>query len=62
MTSLNPVMPVGAQVPEGLRRTGFPPEAQERTLEVLGEVGLPHPAATARLIRTSSPAACDNAC
>ncbi|MCL2782000.1 MAG: ABC transporter ATP-binding protein [Actinomycetia bacterium] len=50
MTSLNPVMHVGAQVTEGLRAHGWSkPDAARRALEVLGEVGLPTPAKLLRL-------------
>ncbi len=50
MTSLNPVMRVGAQVLEGLTAHGWAkPDAQQRVVEVLGEVGLPNPAGLARL-------------
>jgi oligopeptide/dipeptide ABC transporter ATP-binding protein len=50
MTSLNPVMRVGTQVSEGLTAHGWSKQAaRERTLEVLGEVGLPSPQKLARL-------------
>ncbi len=50
MTSLNPMMRVGTQVREGLRAHGWSrDDASRRTLEVLGEVGLPSPTSTARL-------------
>ncbi|MQA96192.1 MAG: ATP-binding cassette domain-containing protein [Streptosporangiales bacterium] len=50
MTSLNPLTRVGAQVAEGLTAHGWTKvRARSRTLEVLAEVGLPSPAAIARL-------------
>jgi oligopeptide/dipeptide ABC transporter ATP-binding protein len=50
MTSLNPVMRIGAQVTEGLRAHGWTKEAaRDRALEVLGEVGLPGPRSLMRL-------------
>ncbi len=50
MTSLNPVMRVGRQVAEVLTAHGWSrAEAQKRTVEVLGEVGLPSPEKLARL-------------
>ncbi len=64
MTSLNPVMRIGSQVTEGLRAHGWSKDAaRDRAIEVLDEVGLPRPGeADARSTRTSSPAACGNAC
>ncbi len=50
MTSLNPMMRVGAQVREGLTAHGWSSaDAHRRTLEVLGEVGLPSPETMIRL-------------
>lgn len=50
MTALNPVMRIGRQVSEGLRAHGWTrATAAQRTLEVLGEVGLPAPQSLARL-------------
>jgi oligopeptide/dipeptide ABC transporter ATP-binding protein len=50
MTALNPVMRVGTQVQEGLAAHGWAKDdARARTLDVLGEVGLPSPRALARL-------------
>ncbi len=49
MTSLNPLMRVGAQVVEGLEAHGVPRvDARSRALESLGEVGLPRPERIAR--------------
>ena len=61
MTSLNPVLTIEEQMVETIRRTGsvIEAEARARTLELLGMVGIPEPAATAaRTSRTSSAAAC----
>jgi oligopeptide/dipeptide ABC transporter ATP-binding protein len=50
MTSLNPMMRIGPQVRESLTAHGWSgEEATSRTLEVLGEVGLPSPERMARL-------------
>jgi oligopeptide/dipeptide ABC transporter ATP-binding protein len=50
MTSLNPVMRIGRQVTEGLRAHGWSAQdAQQRAVEVLGEVGLPSPTSLMRL-------------
>jgi oligopeptide/dipeptide ABC transporter ATP-binding protein len=49
MTSLNPLMRVGAQVVEGLVAHGVRGEqARRRAVEALGEVGLPRPERTGR--------------
>jgi oligopeptide/dipeptide ABC transporter ATP-binding protein len=49
MTSLNPLMRVGAQVTEGLEAHGVRgEEARRRTVAALGEVGLPNPERLAR--------------
>jgi oligopeptide/dipeptide ABC transporter ATP-binding protein len=50
MTSLNPLMRVGKQIAEGLTAHGWSKsDARNRTLEVLGEVGLPSPRSLIRL-------------
>ena len=50
MTSLNPVMRIGTQVAEVLTAHGWSrTDARRRTVEVLGEVGLPSPEKLARL-------------
>jgi oligopeptide/dipeptide ABC transporter ATP-binding protein len=50
MTSLNPVMRIGRQVAEGLTAHGWSrADARARTVEVLGEVGLPTPERLVRL-------------
>ena len=50
MTSLNPVMRIGAQVIEGLRAHDWSKDdAHQRAVEVLGEVGLPSPTKLMRL-------------
>jgi oligopeptide/dipeptide ABC transporter ATP-binding protein len=50
MTSLNPVMRIGKQVTEGLTAHGWSKQAaRARTIEVLGEVGLPTPERLVRL-------------
>lgn len=50
MTSLNPMMRIGAQVREGLTAHGWSrADATARSIEVLHEVGLPSPDAMARL-------------
>jgi oligopeptide/dipeptide ABC transporter ATP-binding protein len=49
MTSLNPLMTVGAQISEALTAHGVPrQQAHERTREVLGEVGIAQPDRAAR--------------
>jgi oligopeptide/dipeptide ABC transporter ATP-binding protein len=49
MTSLNPLMRVGAQVVEGLEAHGVRgADARARAIETLGEVGLPRPERIAR--------------
>ena len=49
MTSLNPLMRVGAQVVEGLEAHGVRgADARSRAIETLGEVGLPRPERIAR--------------
>jgi oligopeptide/dipeptide ABC transporter ATP-binding protein len=50
MTSLNPLMRIGGQIAEGLTAHGWNKEAaRARTVEVLGEVGLPSPDRLVRL-------------
>jgi oligopeptide/dipeptide ABC transporter ATP-binding protein len=50
MTSLNPMMRIGPQVKESLTAHGWSGgDAAKRTIEVLGEVGLPSPERMARL-------------
>jgi oligopeptide/dipeptide ABC transporter ATP-binding protein len=50
MTSLNPVMRIGAQIAEGLTAHDWSTgDARARTLEVLDEVGLPSPASLVKL-------------
>ena len=62
MTSLNPVLTVGRQIGEVLRRhQGMrgADRAPARAVELLDLVGIPLPAAAAATsTRTSSPAAC----
>ena len=62
-TSLNPVRTVGAQLEETMRtHLGVSRRAaRERAAELLGEVGIPDPAATSTSIRMSSAAACASA-
>ena len=49
MTSLNPMMRVGAQIEEGLLAHGVERrDAAARVVEVLGEVGIPQPSRAAR--------------
>ena len=49
MTALNPLMKVGKQVTESMTVHGRPTaEARRRTLELLGQVGLPDPAVAAQ--------------
>src|SRR3954449_10803561 len=45
MTALNPVLPIGKQIVEGLRAHSdmSPPAARRRAGELLGEVGVPDP-------------------
>jgi oligopeptide/dipeptide ABC transporter ATP-binding protein len=50
MTSLNPLMRIGGQIAEGLTAHGWTRSAaRTRTVEVLGEVGLPSPERLVRL-------------
>jgi oligopeptide/dipeptide ABC transporter ATP-binding protein len=50
MTSLNPLMRIGGQIAEGLTAHGWGrAAARTRTVEVLGEVGLPSPERLVRL-------------
>ncbi len=50
MTSLNPLMRIGGQIAEGLTAHGWNrAAARTRTVEVLGEVGLPSPERLVRL-------------
>ena len=60
MTSLNPVMTIGAQVAEALmEHQGLPRrDAQAKALAVLDEAKIPRRRGVSTSIRTSSPAAC----
>jgi len=63
MTSLNPVYTIGRQLGEGLRlHKGYTKkQALERSIELLGLVGIPTPSSASRSTRTSSVAACASA-
>ena len=62
MTSLNPVMTIGAQIAETVRSTSVSPGGRrDRAVEMLEQVGMPVPRRRLASTRTSSGAGCASA-